>query len=503
MGLLLVEFAVRVMGLAPAVGAIWIDDADSFYRRSTNAVLNYEIKPAFSRMTHSGKATSNEHGFRDQARTLGKPEGVRRILMLGDSVVEGINYVDDENTLSRHLQRLYPDGNTEVLNLGTSGYCTLAEITLLRERGLAFQPDVVLLVFVENDFNNFNPEHTVAGGTHDRPAWAKQMFVSSHLFRHLCLRGNWFHFADEADPSTWNRRAIGQNNVVDGLALLRELANQQGFEVQVVAWPVFEDALIGHPSAGDRPLIIERLAAMNGLPVKRLDREFNQAWQSLSPRPNPREHFTVRGDGMHPNGAAAALTAKILRQWLDEPIAQPPYQTGERDTEAIRLAAMRAGEMPINTRSIEGRRFESLMYRDRVDEAHEYLLGVLSEDPANPWANYCLGWSFFSGPQPTSSLPFLQNAVQLLPDEVGARTRLAFVLNALDKPEKARRVLETGLQRSENTAEIHIALGAIAITNGDHKLAERRLNTAAKLTPNNHNVSFYLNQIGAATNRVR
>ena len=191
----------------------------------TNAVLNYEIKPNFTRMTQRGKATSNSHGMRDLPRAVDKPEGMRRILILGDSVVEGINYVDDENTLSRHLERLYPDGKTEVLNFGTSGYCTLAEIMLLRDKGLAFQPDVVVLVFVENDYNNFNPEHTVAGGLHHRPAWSKQLFDSSHLFRQLCLRANWFHFADETDPHRWNRQAIGCNNVVDGLALLRELAS--------------------------------------------------------------------------------------------------------------------------------------------------------------------------------------------------------------------------------------------------------------------------------------
>ena len=47
-----------------------------------------------------------------------------------------------------------------MLNFGVSGYCTRAEIELLETKGLAFDPDVVVVVFVENDFDNFNTQLT-------------------------------------------------------------------------------------------------------------------------------------------------------------------------------------------------------------------------------------------------------------------------------------------------------------------------------------------------------
>ena len=78
--------------------------------------------------------------------------------MLGDSVVEGVGLRDLDDTVSRQLEKLYPDGRTEVLNFGVSAYCTLAEVELLEVKGLAFDPDVVILVFVENDYLNFNRE---------------------------------------------------------------------------------------------------------------------------------------------------------------------------------------------------------------------------------------------------------------------------------------------------------------------------------------------------------
>ena len=73
-------------------------------------------------------------GFRDRPREVAKPDGGRRIVLLGDSVVEMINYVSDEETISRNWESRYGDPLVEVLNVGTAGYCTLAEVELLRRR---------------------------------------------------------------------------------------------------------------------------------------------------------------------------------------------------------------------------------------------------------------------------------------------------------------------------------------------------------------------------------
>ena len=58
------------------------------------------------------------------------------------------------------MERIYVDEgeDVQVLNVATIGYCTRSEVELLRVKGLPFQPDRVVLVFVENDFDNFNRE---------------------------------------------------------------------------------------------------------------------------------------------------------------------------------------------------------------------------------------------------------------------------------------------------------------------------------------------------------
>ena len=116
-----------------------------------------------------GRATTNSHGLRDVERQFEKKPGVKRIILLGDSVVEGINYVDDNETIARQLETQFAGQQTEVLNLGTAGYCTQAEVELLKMKGLRYRPDFVLHVFTPNDFQNFNPEHTLEGTIWKQP----------------------------------------------------------------------------------------------------------------------------------------------------------------------------------------------------------------------------------------------------------------------------------------------------------------------------------------------
>ena len=95
------------------------------------------------------RARINSAGFRDPERAKRKPQATRRILLLGDSVAWGWG-VDDGKRFSDLLEaRLGP--GVEVCNLAVPGYGTDQQYWTLAERGLAMQPDLVLLCFVIND----------------------------------------------------------------------------------------------------------------------------------------------------------------------------------------------------------------------------------------------------------------------------------------------------------------------------------------------------------------
>jgi hypothetical protein len=120
--LLAAEAFVRILGRAPGMKPIQLSSYDCIYKRSTNPILGFELKancrsddPDFIQTYER----TNSHGQRDRQRTLQKPDGIRRVLLLGDSVVEGYGLSESE-TISHQLEDLYPDGSTEVLNFGVS-----------------------------------------------------------------------------------------------------------------------------------------------------------------------------------------------------------------------------------------------------------------------------------------------------------------------------------------------------------------------------------------------
>ncbi len=281
------EAFARIAGLAPPVYAVWLENEDSFYRHSSNPALPYELKPEFSRKLHTGFTSVNAHGMRDRERTLHKPADTRRILLLGDSVAEGIRVHSDEATVARKLENLIPGDTTEVLNLAVTGYNTLAEIELLRDKGLPFDPDIVVLLFVRNDFENasLSPDSAVAAPP--RPTWVKKLFVSSHLWRHLCLRFHLWEFGRKNQAVAQSGITDQENNVVRGLRILRKLANEHDFQVLVAVWPEFNDNALTdpHPVANaPEELIIERLAGTFGMPTTRLSPPFTTTGKRTTPR---------------------------------------------------------------------------------------------------------------------------------------------------------------------------------------------------------------------------
>jgi len=114
----------------------------------------FELKPNLrGRFLGKGLRTNN-FGMRGPDTTLEKPEGVLRIAGLGDSVMFGWGVEEDETYLSIIESRLKEEGiNAEVLNFAVPGYNTAMELATFREKAIHFEPDLVLLHFVNNDLD--------------------------------------------------------------------------------------------------------------------------------------------------------------------------------------------------------------------------------------------------------------------------------------------------------------------------------------------------------------
>ena len=101
--------------------------------------------PVFSGKTLS----SNSAGMRgDREYPEAKPPGMRRLVLLGDSFTFGEG-VSDAETYARQLSDLLP--RLEVLNLAVHGYGNDQMLLALKEDGLRYHPDLVVLGFVHED----------------------------------------------------------------------------------------------------------------------------------------------------------------------------------------------------------------------------------------------------------------------------------------------------------------------------------------------------------------
>jgi hypothetical protein len=117
----------------------------------------YVSVPAELRIkSHEGDYRNSE-GFRDYEHEIVKSNNTFRIVALGDSFTEGA-WVPINDTwpkkLEKKLNQLNFSKRFEVLNFGRGGAGTLEEVKLFEEKGLKYNPDMVILLFYPNDWED-------------------------------------------------------------------------------------------------------------------------------------------------------------------------------------------------------------------------------------------------------------------------------------------------------------------------------------------------------------
>lgn len=92
---------------------------------------------------------TNAQGFRGKRDfSYHKESGRQRILVFGDSFTFGDEVSDDE-TYSHYLQEMLP--GSDVINMGIHGYGHDQMLILLREQGIRYEPDIVIIGFLSVD----------------------------------------------------------------------------------------------------------------------------------------------------------------------------------------------------------------------------------------------------------------------------------------------------------------------------------------------------------------
>jgi lysophospholipase L1-like esterase len=103
----------------------------------------------------------NSHGLRDREYDYSKPPGTFRILALGDSYTESFQFDLDKTWPKLLERRLNEQGSRfkyEVINAGRSAMGTGTEYLYYLNKGRNYNPDLVLVLFVPNDFKDDSRE---------------------------------------------------------------------------------------------------------------------------------------------------------------------------------------------------------------------------------------------------------------------------------------------------------------------------------------------------------
>lgn len=144
------ELAIRMVD---PLGISYYELAGDYTRdKLADEQLVFRHKPSWETRYGNVRVTYNERGLRDRP-VLPKAAGEYRILALGDSVTFGWG-VNQDKTFSARLETLLEERlhrPVRVINSGVGGYNTVQEMTYFKQEGIALQPDLVMLTYVQND----------------------------------------------------------------------------------------------------------------------------------------------------------------------------------------------------------------------------------------------------------------------------------------------------------------------------------------------------------------
>ncbi len=212
-----------------------------------NPRIIYELLPNLSVMFKDQPVSTDAKGLRTLPAISNHHKRPVRILGLGDSVMFGWGVKDDETYLaglSGILNSVHPERSWEIINTAVPGYNTVMEVETLKEKGLAFKPDLVIIEYVGNDLDlpNFIREQ-------ENYLSLKKSFLKQLLFRltqssrvaeglkHTPLQFASGHSEQDLQriPKQY-RDMVGEDAYRQAMRELRDLSEQHRFQVLVISW---------------------------------------------------------------------------------------------------------------------------------------------------------------------------------------------------------------------------------------------------------------------------
>lgn len=248
----------------------------------------------------------NEDRLRGPRVARDKPDGVFRIVVVGDSIAFGWG-VAEQDAFPRVLERLLNEGpmppgvtRFEVVNGSTPGWGIPSYYVFLRDFGLELAPDLVVVTFINNDLTDIIQVLDGGQATPDRwlelPRWAQGLYVARAVKDVHDILGNArgdFFLSLEAAPEVVDPAV---DSAVDGFAGIAALCGG----VPVVVMDTLGDGM------GKQ---LDRFAA--GLEERGIARV-----PAFLRREGYEETYAISPIDVHPNARGHREYAGWLRDWI-------------------------------------------------------------------------------------------------------------------------------------------------------------------------------------------
>jgi lysophospholipase L1-like esterase len=268
---------------------------------SPNPLIGHHHRPNAEARLMGVTIRTNGDGFRDDELAVARTDS-RRIIFLGDSLTLGWG-VEKEDTFEQRLEQALSETRpTEVINLGVGNYNTTQEVQLFLEKGLRYDPDLVVLFYFINDAEPVPQRSRFPGLGRTRVVtffWSRIKALISNLSDAPGYREFYSDLYRDGSPG-WQRSR-------EALVQLRDASREHGFDLRMVLLPELHEL---DPYAFEREYALVADSARElGIPVLDLAPRF---------RGEDPQSLWVSRDDAHPNARAHALIADYTRDFLSE-----------------------------------------------------------------------------------------------------------------------------------------------------------------------------------------
>lgn len=267
-----------------------------------------------ARFRFNNQGWNNAHDY-----VIAKPPGMIRVCLVGDSQVESIQVSPEEAMYAVAERDMDRAGRpTQWYSFGNSGWGTNMEYQVIRKYALDYKPDVVIILFVQNDPFDTSP-YLVETASY-RPTY------------YLNEQGGLEYLLPEME---WKPSARPRT--------LSQLAIWRYFMLQHRLWEKWAGTADIRPGIGGLPLMSEGKApkhsALRDVARMPLVQRKIKTWELIE------KLLAASRDECKANGAIFAVAFRGWMGEIDAPLTGKPFQPAPKEVDGYCLSTERASEM--------------------------------------------------------------------------------------------------------------------------------------------------------------